>query len=71
MIQIVYRAGERSEVKHSIDAARNTNRITDVLLDKFERGVFKNMFNIREMPGDQIIQRNYLVPLFGQAIAQV
>lgn len=71
MMQIIYRAGKRSEVKHSIDGARNINLLTDILLDKFERGVFKKMFNIREMAGDQIIQRDHLVPLFDQAIAEV
>ena len=58
-------------MKYTIDGARNVYRFADIVLDEFERWILEKVANVFGLPGDQIVKRNHLVPLFDQAIGKV
>ena len=71
MLQVVYRTCERSQVKHPVYGARDVNRLADIVLNELESWPIQQMANVFTMPGDEIIDRNDLVTVFHEPIADM
>ena len=71
MVQVLYGTGKRSQMKYTMDGARNIYRLADVVLHEFERWILKKVINVFGPPSDQVVKANHLVPLFDQAIGKV
>src|SRR5579871_3376455 len=71
MLQIVRRAGGRSEVQHIVHRAFDVQRLADIRLAKFELGIAFEMAQILRRARDQIIERENFPSFRKQSIAKM
>ena len=70
-LEIIDRAGGRREMKDVIHFVRQENVVGDVLLDEPVILVARRVLDVREVPGDEIVDRDDAMPFREQAVRQM
>jgi hypothetical protein len=58
-------------VKYPVYRARDLNRLADIVLNELKSWPIQQMADVFTMSGDEVIERNDLVPVFHEPIADM